>query len=189
MTFNFGANLLQKIHAVFNNDGIIAYPTEAVFGLGCDPFNEKAVRRILAIKQRAEAQGLILIASAWHQFNDLIETPSAEQLEKVKATWPGPVTWLFPVKSTAPRWIVGDHNSVAIRMTAHPIARAICQAVDQVIVSTSANISGQSPCKTMQEVQDIFGDNIDLIIPGLVGDLANPTGIRDAVTGKVIRGQ
>ncbi len=189
MTTHFNTDLIKQIHTIFNNNGIIAYPTESVFGLGCDPFNEKAVRRILAIKQRSEDQGLILIASAWHQFNDLIETPTADQLEKVNATWPGPVTWLFPAKSTAPRWIVGNHKSIAIRMTAHPVARAICQTVDQVIVSTSANISGQAPCKTAQAVQAIFGDKIDLIIPGLVGDLANPTEIRDLLTGKVIRSQ
>lgn len=187
MAFTFSETNQQQIRSVVDNDGVFAYPTEAVFGLGCDPFSEDAVSKLLAIKQRPVEQGLIIIASQWHQVSDLILSVPANVLEQAYGTWPGPVTWLFPARPSTPKWLTGDHNSIAIRMTAHPIALAICEVVDQAIVSTSANFAGQPPCKTEQEVADTFTDQLDLIIPGLVGDLENPTEIRDVLSGEIVR--
>lgn len=167
--------------------GIIAYPTEAVFGLGCDPFDEKAVQKILRLKHRSVAKGLILISSEWKQIGHLITPLTDELLNKVQQTWPGSITWVFPASSIVPPWITGDHKSVALRITAHPIAKALCDAYGGAIVSTSANIEGKKPARCMEEVKNYFPIGIDFIINDKVGDLEQPTIMRDAITGKILR--
>lgn len=178
---------LSEATKVLSNGGVIAYPTEAVYGLGCDPFNETAVRRLLAIKQRPVGQGLILIAADWQQVSPLVENIPAERQALVQASWPGPITWVFPASPLVPSWITGDHSSVAIRITAYSIAKQLCQRFNKPLVSTSANLSGQAAIRDTLSVKLIFENKVDYILPGRVGNLANPTEIRDALTGAIIR--
>lgn len=173
--------------AVLNAGGIIAYPTEAVYGLGCDPLNEAAVKRLCELKHRPIEKGLILIASDWQQLEPYVQTIPEENLKKIFSTWPGPITWVFPASKFTPTWITGQHHSVAIRVTAHPIARNICMAYNKPVVSTSANLNTQLPARDAKTVQDIFGNNIDFIVPGNVGAENKPTAIYDALTGHVLR--
>lgn len=178
---------ITKALTIIKNGGIIAYPTEAVYGLGCDPFNEQAVKRLLAIKQRPIDKGLILIASSWEQLKDLVQPLSPEILQKVFTTWPGPVTWVFPASSKVPKWISGDHASVALRVTAHPLAKQICEKWGNALVSTSANIAGQPPAYNAQTVKQYFASQIDYILEGELGGLNKPTEIRDVLSGKFLR--
>ncbi len=164
---------------------LIAYPTEAVWGLGCDPFNEQAVLNLLALKQRSVSKGLIVIGSSWEQLRALTADISPEQLNIVLASWPGPSTWVFPIASV-PSWLSGDHPSIALRVTAHPIAKALCEAFGP-LVSTSANLAGQSPALTKDDVEAQFGAQIGLLVSGALGGLTRPTPIRDALTGQVLR--
>lgn len=166
---------------------IIAYPTEAVFGLGCDPFNESAVQRLLELKQRPVSKGLILIAYAWGQVANLTAPIDEPTLQRALSTWPGPNTWVFPAAPTAPSWICGDHPSIALRITAHPLASALCQAFGGPIVSTSANIDGDAPARDIATLQQYFKSGISVILEGSLGDSAKPTPIRDIKTGKIIR--
>lgn len=179
--------ILNAATTIISQGGVIAYPTEAVFGLGCDPFNERAVNRLLQIKQRQVDKGLILLAADWAQFENLIHLPNKKILEKVYATWPGPVTWCFPATSAVPPWICGNHSTVAIRLTAHPLAHELCRLLNHVLVSTSANIANQPACCTATEVEKTFGALIDFVIPGEVGELVRPTPILDVMTGEVVR--
>ena len=180
---------LATIKQTIQSGGIIAYPTEAVYGLGCDPFNQDAVIKLLQLKKRSVEQGLILIASSWQQIKNLyIELPSPA-LQRIKPTWPGPVTWLLPASQEVPAWITGKHSRVAIRITAHPVAKSICDVVDQPLVSSSANVSGESALRDAVTVKEKFAHAIDFIVPGNVGNLMQPTIIRDAITGKLIRGE
>ena len=178
---------MVSCHETLKAGGIIAYPTEAVFGLGCDFTNEAAVLRILKLKQRRIELGLIVIASCWEQVAHLATPLSHKQLQLLQQSWPGPTTWLLPASQHAPNWITGKHNSIAIRISAHPIAQEICQNFNGGIVSTSANISGQSSARSVAEVVDIFGDKIDLIIPGDTDELASPSKIIDLLTKTIIR--
>lgn len=180
------AELLQ-IKKIISAGGIIAYPTEAVYGLGCDPFNEKALAQLLKIKQRPATKGFIIIVSSWQQMQALVQPLDAKLLEKVYSTWPGPVTWLFPVLPNISQQLRGNHDRIAIRMTAHPIAKQICHFLDMAIISTSANISQQPPLTTAKQVKQCFGDKIDHIVAGPVGNLAKPTVIRDVISGETIR--
>jgi L-threonylcarbamoyladenylate synthase len=163
---------------------VLAYPTEAVYGLGCDPFNESAVEAILQLKRRDRSQGMILLISSWAQLSTLIEDVPDALLESVRNTWPGPVTWLFPKAAIVPRWICGDHASVAIRMTAHPVARQLC--LDGPIVSTSANESGHPPARSINALYEQFKDKLS-VVAGRLGTQMQPSAIYDVLSGTRLR--
>ena len=166
---------------------VIAYPTEAVFGLGCDPDNIDAVSRILQIKHRAIDKGFILIASSWEQIQPLVMYLTPDLLTRVFATWPGPMTWLFPASKKVPSWIRGNHDSLAVRVTAHPIAKALCEQFGGPLISTSCNKSGDPPARDIRNIQLTLSDTVDYVIEGPLGGRMRPTEIRDALTGEVIR--
>ncbi|MCG6870134.1 MAG: Sua5/YciO/YrdC/YwlC family protein [Gammaproteobacteria bacterium] len=167
--------------------GVIAYPTEAVFGLGCDPLDPGALRRLLRLKQRDAAKGLILIASGFRQLRPYLAPIPAEILARIHRTWPGPVTWLMPARPWAPRLLRGGHETLAVRVTAHPVASALCRAAGMAIVSTSANLSGGPPARTAAEVRAWFDGRIDYLLDGPVDRRASPTKIYDARSGRLLR--
>ena len=176
--------------AALRGGGVIAYPTEAVWGLGCDPFDAAAVRRLLAIKQRDESKGLILIAASPMQMSPLIDAQAlpAERMRQVLATWPGPHTWLMPCTATVPVWVRGAHATVALRVSAHPDVVALCEVFGGPLVSTSANLAGEEPARDADALAPALLERIDGVLAGRTGDLAAPTPIRDAATGAVLRG-
>ncbi len=176
----------MNLKELLMNGGIIAYPTEAIYGLGCDPFNETAVKKLLAIKQRPLNKGLILIAADYLQIEDLI-VPVAN-MEEIKKTWPGPNTWVFPATKKVPAWITGNFNSVAVRITNHPTAKKLCEEFQNPLVSTSANLSNESPVKTWQALNPNIISHINYLIKADVGNETNPSIIRDAISGKILRG-
>jgi L-threonylcarbamoyladenylate synthase len=165
---------------------VIAYPTEAVFGLGCDPCNATAVGRLLAIKRRPVSKGLILIAASLAQLEPFIEPLEVASRARLVATWPGPITWLVPARQ-APVWLRGAHATLAVRVTAHPLAAALCQAWGGPLVSTSANIGGRPPARSALAVRRQLGNRVDYIVPGRVGGACRPTEIRDLRSGRIIR--
>lgn len=165
----------------------IAYPTEAVYGLGCDPFNAIAVYKILRAKHRNVAKGLILVASDWSQIEDLVEPIAPPLRARALESWPGPVTWVFPASDLVPNWIRGDHRSVALRVSAHPLIQQLCQQFGGPIVSTSANLEGQTPIRDYRTVRIALEKKIDYILEGYVSGEARPTQIRDAITDEVLR--
>ena len=164
---------------------IIAYPTEAVYGLGCDPFNQHAVERLIALKQRAANKGFILLISDWTQLTPLVGTLSDVWLERVRQTWPGPVTWIFPKASGLPQELTGQHDGIAIRMSAHPIAHQLCS--DGPVVSTSANVSGMPPITDPAELQLQFPQGIDAVLAGDLGGQRLPSAIFDVCSGEQLR--
>ncbi len=167
--------------------GIIAYPTEAVYGLGCDPRDGDAVLRLLALKQRPLAKGLILIAARYQDLQPYIAALPARTRSKVFKNWPGPVTWLLPARPEVPCWLRGSHAVLAVRVTAHPLAAALCRVCGGVLVSTSANISKRPPARSALAVRRRFGADIDYVLSGALGGLAKPTPIIDGCTGRVVR--
>lgn len=177
---------IKQAVKVLKNGGIIAYPTEGVFGLGCDPFNETAVLRLLKIKKRKIEKGLILIASNWNQVRSLIKT-SLIKTSLPKNKNPIAITWVFPSTKKAPIWITGKFNSVAIRVTSHQVAKKLCRAFGGPIVSTSANLNNKKPVKNLKQLYKQFAYKTDYILPGQVGDLGKPTEIWDARTNKLLR--
>ncbi len=177
---------LARAVAVLRAGGVIAYPTEGVWGLGCDPFCERAVRRLLDLKQRSEARGLIMIAATVAQVQSWLTRLDAAQRDAVLASWPGPYTWIVPV-TDAPAWLSGEHASLAVRVSAHAGVQQLCVAFGGPLVSTSANRSGQPALMSAAAVQEEFGHELDFILPGALGGDARPSEIRDATSGVVLR--
>lgn len=178
---------LDAAVAALRVGGVVAYPTEAVYGLGCDPRDAPALDRILALKGRPTSLGLILIASEFNQLAPYL-APLPTALEaRVAATWPGPVTWIWPCVAGLPAVLTGGRDTLAVRVTAHAGAAALCHAFGGALVSTSANRHGESPARDAAAVRAAFGDGVDVVVDGPCGGLARPTEIRDARTGAVVR--
>ncbi|MBI5041794.1 MAG: Sua5/YciO/YrdC/YwlC family protein [Gammaproteobacteria bacterium] len=178
---------LRQATRLLHAGAIIAYPTEAVYGLGCDPLNAHAVLRLLALKRRPVEAGLILIAADFTQLEPFLEPLSVSLRRQVFAAWPGPITWLLPARPEVPIWLRGHHDSLAVRVTAHAGCAALCRAYGGPLVSTSANPRGRVPARTPLQVRRYFGAAIDYRLPGPLGARLRPSEIRDARTGKVLR--
>ena len=174
---------------VLHRGGVVAYPTEAVWGLGCDPFDETAVMRLLALKQRTPDKGLILVAGALEQFDGLLDWDvlPTDRRVAVFATWPGPHTWIVPATGRVPYWITGRHDGVAARVSAHPDVVALCAAFGGPLVSTSANLGGEPPAFGRDALDPRLLAQLDGICTGETGGLDAPTAIRDARTGASLR--
>lgn len=180
--------LIRAVRAL-RDGAVIAYPTEGVWGLGCDPFNRDAVEFLLALKRRPSEKGLILIAAESAMFAPLLDSLSASLRQQLDASWPGPNTWIVPDPDhLSPPWIRGRHNSLAVRVTAHPQAARLSRAFGAPLVSTSANPSGLAPAMTAYAVRRYFG-RLVMIVPGNTGGSKTPSTIRDLVSGRVLRGR
>jgi L-threonylcarbamoyladenylate synthase len=174
---------LQRAAHILKQGGIVAYATEYCFGLGCDPFNRNAVLRLLRLKRRPVMKGLIVLAANNEQLAPYLN----DIPPRVVASWPGPHTWLLVPRPGIPGWITGRHARIAVRVTAHAQAAALCQAAGMAIISTSANRAGGSPARTDREVVRRFGKLVDYVLHGHVGEARMPTPIRDAVTDTLVR--
>lgn len=179
--------LLKQAIEKIQHGGVIACPTEAVYGLSCDPLNADAVHRLLELKHRPVEQGLILVASHFSQLEPYLAPLPDKIKEHIQASWPGPVTWLWPAAENVPEWLTGSHDTLAVRVTAHPVMSALCEGFGGALVSTSANVSGKRPQRTALGVKLQFRNSLDYILTGTVNVRANPTEIRDALTDEVIR--
>ncbi|MFN7095951.1 MAG: Sua5/YciO/YrdC/YwlC family protein, partial [Gammaproteobacteria bacterium] len=142
---------------------------------------------LLQLKNRPSHKGLILISANWQQLQPFAKPLSTEQMTTVMATWPGPVTWLVPAADSTSPLLTGEHTTIAVRITAHPIAAELCKAFGGAIISTSANRNTLPPCTTAEEVAALFEAELDFILEGPTGNLVGPTAIRDLITGKTLR--
>lgn len=178
----------QRRHCLrlFRQGGVIAYPTEAVYGLGCDPLNPEAAYRLLDLKQRSIDKGLILVASSNSQLAPYVEQ-SFLFSPQVQDSWPGPVTWVIPAYAHVPYWVRGAHDSVAVRISAHPLVRELCELFNSALISTSANISHRPAAKSALQVHGQFSNQIDYVIAGDLGGQMRPSRIFDARTGQTLR--
>jgi len=178
---------VNRIAKIVQQGGVIAYPTEAVLGLGCDPYNHAAVQRLCALKQRAEDKGLIVIAANLAQLKPYIESLNPK-IEKILTTPQSvPTTWLVPAHKGVPNWITGQYSSVAIRISQHRACQQLCLAVGYPIISTSANPATYPPAKDIASLQAYFNHDIDAFFDAPLGQYQQPSTIRDAVTQQVIR--
>ncbi len=185
--------LPQDLITVFQQGGIFAYPTEAIYGLGCDPDNETAVRNLLALKKRAADKGLILIAADLTQVERYLKPLSTRQRQQLSPSY---TTYTFPARDTVPTWLRGNYHSLAIRITRHPLVKQLCLELNSPVVSTSANVSGKPPARDFAEalawakqVLQKTADSraIDAILEGETCGLTRPSMIRDGVTGQILR--
>ena len=178
---------VQEAAALLRQGGVLAYPTEAVWGLGCDPFNSRALQRLLLLKQRDPSKGVILIAANIDQFKPWLTEITPAQRQQLEQSWPGPQTWLIKDNGYTPDLIRGKHSKVALRVTNHPWVVALCETFDGPLVSTSANTAGEAPLLAYEAIEQSFGGDVDMILNGALGGLNRPTRITDLATGEVLR--
>ncbi|MEX1828117.1 L-threonylcarbamoyladenylate synthase [Luteibacter sp. CQ10] len=185
----FDDRAVGEAAALLRAGGVLAYPTEAVYGLGCDPHDQAAFARLFALKERPATQGVLLIAADFEQvqpYIDLAAVPDAV-LAQARASWPGPNTWVFPRSARVPDWVAGAHAGIALRVTAHEPAALLCRAFGAPLVSTSANPHGEPPARDVATLERYFGDRLDGAMDAPLGGLDRPTVIRDALSGAIIR--
>lgn len=173
----------KAIHA----GNLVAYPTEAIYGLGCDPDNQASLQKLLELKRRDTDKGLILIASDWPQLESFVELKDTATIERAKNSWPGPVTWIMPASKRCSALLTGGRTTIAVRVSAHPIVQELCNQCGHALVSTSANISGQNPLQTPDEIVNAFAPDLTGVVDGALGGLKNATSIFDATTGVQLR--
>lgn len=174
---------------LLHEGAVIAYPTEAVYGLGCDPEHLDALRKLIVIKQRAPSKGFIIIFSSVDQIENYLnwEKISAEQWEQVLSTWPGPVTWVVPASQHVSPLILGPNHTIAVRLTNHAIARTLCQGLGKPIVSTSANSANQKAATQVSEMEPDILDNIAGIVAGPLGEASTPSWVIDFTNKTILR--
>ena len=176
----------RSVAAHLKHGGLIAYPTEYCYGLGCSPRNRRAVLRLLKLKSRPQNKGLILIAGKFGQLAPYLQPLTAEQQDILRRDGAQAVTYLMPAKPSVPRWLRGMHDTLAVRITTHAGAAALCNALGMALVSTSANRSGHQPARTYAQCQRMFGNRV-LVLPGRVGKRKKPSTIRAWASGKIVR--
>lgn len=179
----------SEISEVIENGGVIAYPTEAVYGLGCDPDNDAAIKKLLELKQRPWQKGLILVASDYSQLAHYLDDTqlTTGQLKFVFSKWPGPFTFIMPINPDTSKLLCGSFNSLAVRVSAHPDIQAICNKLGKPLVSTSANTTGQKPAMSTDDVIEQFEGLIAAVVIGHLGSEASPSTIIDTISGTVLR--
>lgn len=175
-----------SLRAYLRRGGLVAYPTESCYGLGCDPRNLRALRRLIRLKGRSSAKGLLLIADHAKRLQPFMRPLSPVDRDRLSHSWPGPVTWVVPASSACPALLTGGRPTIAVRVTAHAEAAKLCRGLRMALVSTSANKSGQKPAKTAAECRRIFGTQVR-VIGGRIGRRRRPSTLIDLATGTILR--
>lgn len=178
---------IKEAARILKAGGLIAYPTEGVFGIGCDPLQLSALQRVIDIKQRDASKGMIIVSGEFSQLKNYIEPLDSTTRQRLMETWPGAVTWIVKARSSLPELLTGGRNTLAVRISGHPVVAAITREFGQPIVSTSANYSGQAACTSATAVSQTLGEKIDLVLDAPVGGQQGSTPIFDAATGNQIR--
>lgn len=176
----------EDLRAHLARGGLIAYPTESCYGLGCDPRQPHALARLIAAKGRSATKGLLLIAADWSQLKPYVARLPAAQLARMKRSWPGPVTWVVPASRRCPALLTGGRATIAVRVTAHPDAARLCRTLGMALVSTSANKSGRPAARTAAVCRRIFGARAR-VLDGRIGTRRRPSTLIDLATGKILR--
>lgn len=179
---------IQYIVDQLLKEKVVAYPTEAVFGLGCNPNSQSAVEKLLILKQRPVEKGLILVAPTLAYLQPFIDETHFESIhwQRLQADYQKPVTWIVPAKAETASFLTGQFNSIAIRISSHPAIQYLCEQTGFALTSTSANLTGLPPCKTEQEVKLQFGEDFPVLnMP--IGNAKNPSEIRNLFTNQILR--
>ena len=171
-------SIISEAVRVIRTGGIILYPTDTVYGLGCDPFNEHALRKLFDLKGRQEEKGVLLLVpdSSWVSRLGVISPIAAELME---CLWPGPVTMLFEPLPVAPEGVLGKGGKIGIRYPENRFLRSWLEALGSPIVSTSANLSGQPAPSTLSGIRELFEGKVDLLVEAGEPTLSRPSTVVD----------
>ena len=177
---------MPDLKGLFLHDNVFAYPTEGVWGLGCNPFSEKAVKKLINLKKRPKNKGIIVLAGSLQQLLPFTQHLSDKLKKRMNSKWPGPHTWLVPSSPDIPKWLIGPTGLVALRLSDHKTVIELTESLNMPICSSSANISGQEPAKNSDEIRTFFGNKV-LIIEGELGGLKKPTPVQNLESKEWLR--
>ena len=177
---------MPDLKGLFLQDKVFAYPTEGVWGLGCNPFSEKAVNKLINLKKRPKNKGIIVLAGSLQQLLPFTQHLSDKLKKRMNSKWPGPHTWLVPSSPDIPKWLIGPTGLVALRLSDHKTVIELTESLNMPICSSSANISGQEPAKNSDEIRTFFGNKV-LIIEGELGGLKKPTPVQNLESKEWLR--
>ncbi|MCC6053117.1 MAG: threonylcarbamoyl-AMP synthase [Desulfurococcaceae archaeon] len=159
-------DVIRQVASILRSGGLVAFPTETVYGLGAAVFNEQAVRRVYNVKQRPFDNPLIIHISSLEMLYLVAEDISEREVKLIEKFWPGPLTLILPRNPRVPRVVSGGLDTVAVRMPAHPVALALIRELGEPIAAPSANLAGRpSPTSAEHVIQDLYG-KIDAIVDG-----------------------
>ncbi len=178
--------MTSELNRLLKQGNLIAYPTESCFGLGCDPRNRSALKKLIKLKQRDVAKGLILIGHHAKQLKPFIADLPLKYRSKMQKAWPGAHTWLVPAHQKTPTALTGGRETIAVRVPALKLSRDLCRLAGMPLVSTSANISGKNAIKTYNACVRQFGGRVH-VIKGKIGHKRTPSRIQDLLTDQIIR--
>lgn len=178
---------IDQAARTIQNGGVVAYPTEAVYGIGCLPHDEQGLQRIIRIKRRDARKGLIVVAAGIEQLEHLAAIPDSALTDGTLPGWPGPVTWVVAASRYASPLVTGGRSTIAVRVSDHPIVQRLCRRTGSALVSTSANFAGHPPAKSALEVRRAIGNELDFVLAGPLGRQQKPTEIRDLASGRILR--
>ena len=157
-------NDIKKAATILKNGGIIVYPAETVYGIGCDPLNEEACMRIQLLKKREEPKTMLLLAYSLEQVEEMTGPLNEISRKLAQKFWPGPLTVIIKPRTTLPEHLTGYSGGVAFRVTSHPVASVLAREFAGPVISTSANTSGQPPVLTYENALKEFGNKVDMVI-------------------------
>ena len=177
---------LDALRAHVRRGGLIAYPTESCYGLGCDPRNPRALKRLIRLKGRSAAKGMLLIADDFKRLKPFVRPLNSSDRARMARSWPGPVTWVVPASAACLPGLTGGRPTIAVRVTAHQGAARLCRSLGMALVATSANKSGRKPAKTAAECRRIFGTRVR-VVAGRIGQRRRPSTLIDLATGTILR--
>lgn len=178
---------LHQLRAHLSRGGVIAYPTEGSYGLGCLPRHVRALRRVMALKKRPQHKGLIVVGADWSQLQPLLADLPVSAVTQIQAIWPAAKTLLLPVKPQLPIALRGrNRQTLAVRVPDFEPTRFLCRAVGSALVSTSCNRAGKRASSSQREVQRQFGRQV-MVIGGRTGGRKQPSQIIDWATGRRLR--
>lgn len=177
---------MPDLKSLFLKDVIFAYPTEGVWGLGCNPFSEKAVKKLINLKKRPKNKGIIILAGSMEQLLPFTKHLNEKLTKRMNEKWPGPHTWLVPSSSETPKWLLGPTGLLALRLSNHKTVKELTKSLNMPICSTSANISGKEPAKDSDEIRTFFYDKVH-IIEGKLGGLKKPTPVQNLESKEWLR--
>ena len=156
--------LLEAVD-IIKSGGIVAMPTETLYGLAADPFSPAAITRVFAAKGRAAEQAIALVAADIIQINEQVQPLLPLELRLANAFWPGPLTLLLERPASMPPELTGGSYRVGVRVPAHEVTRKLCRASSRVLTATSANRSGEPATADPDVVARVFGSSdVDLLL-------------------------
>ncbi len=178
---------LRRLSHHLRQGGLLAYPTESCYGIGCLPRNNRALRRLVRLKKRPQDKGMIVIGDTAEQLQPLLRPLDKPTLAELKRQWPARKTFLLPADSRLPPLLRGRGRSkLAVRVPDHAVARSLCRQLNTPLVSTSCNLAGRRPVKTERETRRLFGRRL-MIVGGRIGNARTPSQIIDWASGRRLR--